>query len=218
MPPVNLSPEYADVLGPLTALFARAAQAGPTGEVEVKLGKLDDDGFTSGVTQDWYNAQLLKLEGYEHWDGVEDWTDTADYYFPESVRATQDAEGNTRFERKTLVEQCDVAVARRPLDLRFSWKDETPIKPEVGHPEWVRIKKRKRFIFHGFSHDFSYVWSGRSDAEAKAAPPNYEIEIECLNLQHEFGPEYLALSMLMKAHDLLERDAPIEFSILGAQV
>lgn len=212
---LEVPPEYQDVLPALTELFREAAQSGPTAEVEGKLGFLDPrGGFDSGVPQPTYNKHLLMLQSNPTWDTVYDWQDSQDYYFPDNIRATKTIEGDARFERKTTVKHVNVRCPDRPLSLRVSWKDEAPVAPPTAVPEWVRIKTRKSFVHKAFSFDLTYVWSGRNEEEARNSAPTYEVEIECKRLDDPKGPEYLALSMLMKLHDLLERDSPCRFEVV----
>lgn len=206
---VECAPEYRGVLPSLTELYARA-KVDASAEVEIKFGVLSDRGFASGVPLEFYNEQLVKLDTFEGWHRVDDWTDTKDFYFPDHIRGTTHKDGTVEFERKQLVAEHDIQCMQHQLDLRVSYKQEAPVPPPTAHPIWVRIKKRKSYHYNNFRFDFSYVWSGASEA-AIAQEPQYEIEIECLDLHDERGCEYLALSMLMKAHDLLGRETAIEF-------
>jgi hypothetical protein len=110
------------------------------------------------------------------------------------------------------------------LGVRFSVCVETPVPsellPAAVKPTKVRIKQRKRFFLGSigvekptFSFDLTIVYSGdsKSEAEKKQASKTgeqYEVEIECLEpllyLQScDFQEAFLALSMLLKAYDLL---------------
>lgn len=212
---LEIAPEYQDVLPALTELFGEAARSGRTAEVEGKLGFLDTRAnFDSGVPQQTYNKLLLLLESNAGWDAVRDWQDSQDYYFPDGVRGSKTADGDAYFERKVTVRHLNVRCPDRPLSLRISWKDESPITPPTALPQWVRIKTRKSFVHKAFTFDLTYVWSGRNEEEARAAAPSYEVEVECRHLDEPKGPEYLALSLLMKLHDLLGRDASCRFELV----
>jgi hypothetical protein len=209
--------EYRDALGALSDLFERALSAAQGVEVEVEgqLGFLDaHGGFDSGVPQQAFNKQLLKMESNPSWSRVIDWTDTHDYFFANNVRATKTADGDTFFVMKQPLQHVNVRVPERIQALRVSLKTEAPVQPPKAMPEWVRIKKRKSFVHKSFSFDFTYVWSGRTVEEANQKQPRYEIEIECRDIHNQKGAQYLALSLLMKLHDLLERDSPASFEIV----
>lgn len=108
--------------------------------------------------------------------------------------------------------------------LRFSMSVETPVPPEllpsVVTPTLVRIKQRKRFLLASlgvdkpaFAFDLTIVYTGESKSaaermQAEKRGARHEVEIECLEpllyLQScDFQESMLALSLLLKAYDLL---------------
>jgi len=127
------------------------------------------------------------------------------------------------------------------LGLRFSVCVETPVPcellPAAVRPTRVRIKQRKRFLLGSigvekpvFSFDLTIVYAGdrKSEAERKQASrtgEQYEVEIECLEpllyLQScDFQESFLALSLLLKAYDLIlllaPQKRPLELKLEGA--
>ena len=219
--------EYQGVVPALQALFTQAkAYQGGNAEVEGKLGVFKSGGnggrrqFESGVvSQQFFNNQLLKMQSNSHcWSRIEDWTDTEDYIFDavEGLRGTKTQDGSAFFIRKTTRQHVDIACPDRQHSLRVSFKTELPVpNPPVATPNWVRIKKRKSFIYKMWSFDFTYVWSGATLEQARAKTPTYEIEIECVDLNMgESDAAYLAVSLLGKLHDLLDRAQPCRFQLM----
>lgn len=69
--------------------------------------------------------------------------------------------------------------------VRLSMSIEDPVPP-VDHKRstvMVRMKKRKSMIYKRMvRYDFTITWQGKTPAEAAAAKPVFEIEIEMLDL------------------------------------
>lgn len=200
---------YCDALPHCTALFERAQQNAHS-EVEGKLGFFDQRGnFDSGVSLQTFNKLLVCMNSSTSWDRVIDWTDSQDFYFENNIRGTVSGEDeDTVFISKVQVEHLNLRAPQRTLSLRVSCKLEEPAQPITAFPLTVRIKKRKEFYYRDVVFCFTYVWQGHNLAEAQSRQPRYEIEIECTELKHPKGAEYLALSMLMKLGDLLNQVEP----------
>ena len=208
-------PSYCDALPHCAALIERAKQ-NPASEVEGKLGFFDGrGGFDSGVPLQTFNKLLVRMASSTAWDRVVEWQESQDFYFENNLRGTQPAEGDAQFVTKQLVEHLNLRAPERTLALRISCKTEDPAQPITAYPQLVRIKKRKEFHYREFVFCFTYVYQGRTLAEAQAKQPRYEIEVECTDLQHPKGSEYLALSLLLKLGDLLDQQtSPLHLEVV----
>ena len=65
------------------AISARDASAGANVELEVRLGRIADQGgaFQVGVTRDTMDELLRGVEAFEGWSSVGDWEESHDFYY-----------------------------------------------------------------------------------------------------------------------------------------
>jgi hypothetical protein len=208
-------PSYCDVLPHCAALIERAKH-NPASEVEGKLGFFDArGGFDSGVPLQTFNKLLVRMDSATAWDRVVEWRDSQDFFFEGGLRGTQASDGDAEFINKQLIEHLNLRAPERTLALRISCKVEAAAQPITAYPHLVRIKKRKEYHYREFVFCFTYVFQDKTVAEAQAKQPRYEIEVECTNLQHPKGSEYLALSLLMKLGDLLDQQSsPMHLEVI----
>ncbi len=187
---------------------------GCTVEVEARLGKRSEHGFTSGVSLDMFNSVLHKLESFKGWAFCSsDWETVHDYLYT--------VDGHQVRTRKTFVPDVPVEhiVKRRlkniditcacttpptaafnSLDIRTSLSlEQSVVLPEdfTVQPSSVTKKRQKRF--QNKSWLFVVSECRRSGVDV------YEVEVEYMDVAGAVGDtdkqHYIALGMLMKLVD-----------------
>lgn len=183
-------------------------------EVEARLGKHSDHGFTSGVTRDMFDTVLHKLESFKGWAFASDsWETVHDY--------TYTVDGHVVRTRKTFVQDVPVEhiVKKRlknvditcsstkplpqlfnTLDLRASLSLEQHVTLPEGftvQPDVVVKKQQKRFQHKSWLFVVSQTRRAGADV--------FEVELEYMDVQGAIGDtdkqHYIALGMLMKLVD-----------------
>jgi len=183
-------------------------------EVEARLGRRSDHGFTSGVTPEVFASVLHKLESFTGWAfASEDWEQVHEY--------TYTVDGHVVRTRKTFVKNAPVehVIKKRlknvdvqclttkelpalysTLDIRASLSLEQNVELPDGftiQPETHHKKKQKRFKYKAWL--FTVSQSKRAGLEVN------EVEVEYMELSDAVGntdkQHYIALGMLMKLVD-----------------
>lgn len=185
-----------------------------TVEVEARLGRHSDHGFTSGVTPEMFASVVHKLESFTGWAfSSADWEPVHEYTYTvdgHSVRTRKTFAPDVPVEHviKTRLKNVDIScsTAVRPpalfntLDLRASLSLEQHVEVPEGftvHPEVYTKKKQKRFVHKAWL--FVVAQCKRAGADA------YEVEVEYTDLESAVGDtdkqHYIALGMIMKLVD-----------------
>ena len=183
-------------------------------EVEARLGKHSDHGFTSGVTRDMFDTVVYKLDSFKGWAfSSPDWEPVHDY--------TYTVDGHVIRTRKTFVE--DVAVEHivkkrlknidiicstdkplpalfHTLDIRTSLSLEQHVVLPEGftvQPDTVVKKQQKRFQHKSWLFVLSQTRRAGTDV--------FEVEVEYTDVHGAIGDTEkqhdIALGMLMKLVD-----------------
>lgn len=183
-------------------------------EVEARLGKHSDHGFSSGVTPEMFNSVLHKLESFQgwlfastDWETVHDYTYKVDHHV---VRTRKTFVPDVPLEHivKKRLKNVDVTCSStkplppllNTLDIRTSLSLEQHVELPEGftvQPEAVVKKQQKRFQHKN--------WLFVVAQTKRAGSIEYEVEIEYTDLNAAIGDtdkqHYIALGMLMKLVD-----------------
>lgn len=183
-------------------------------EVEARLGKHSDHGFTSGVTPEMFSSVVHKLGSFKGWAFMsEDWEPVHEYTYTVDghvVRTRKTFAANTLVEHvikkrlKNVDVTCSTTKSLPPLfntlDIRTSLSLEQNVELPEGftvHPEVIVKKKQKRFLHKAWLFVVSQCKRAGSDV--------YEVEVEYTELPGAIGDtdkqHYIALGMLMKLVD-----------------
>lgn len=182
-----------------------------TVEVEARLGKHSDHGFTNGVSLEMFNSVVHKLESFKGWAFCsEDWEPVHDYTYTvdgHQVRTRKMFVPDAPVEHvvKKRLKNVDItcSLAKPPpsafasLDIRTSLSLEQHVELPEGftvQPSIVSKKKQKRFQ--------NKSWLFVVSQCRRAGVDVYEVEIEYTDVRGAIGDvdkqHYIALGMLMK--------------------
>ena len=205
-------------------------RAHPTCEFEARFGLLTSNKFTAGVKREFMCRIIEMFEKSNYVTGNTEWIEEQDFFFThqgQSYRTrvcydTDTMEVSSHTILKTSVYTKNIAL-RDSLhvqipDIRVALKTEDTMKleciPQSVKPDTVRIKQRRRFTTHDgtWAFDFSMTWAGNSKTNAEKQQMNEEpiFEVECELLEVDkyltsHTDEYVAVSILLKMQDLLEK-------------
>jgi hypothetical protein len=188
---------------PFTVPVVDAAKSVRNPELEIRLGKLSYNDFSSGVDKAWFMFHLSRMESVKDvWTNIPTWSQMEEFIFDDGVRVRRKPQGVSHFIRKASIKHYDIRLKDTHYDLRMMLKSESPAHLKCGKYNWVRFKERKSFIYKGMvMYDFTKVWEAKTIDRALCSVPKYEIEIECINLS--LDREYIAKNLLVKCADLL---------------
>ena len=226
----TIYPQLKDCIPSIARVVEEYAK-NPTQELEVRLGTLTQGRFESHVSNAFMNAviSLLDTNPIDTWDTS--WEQMHDYFYthrgtPIRTRVTFDTQNlairTHHIHKKNVSTHSYTSSCSDTPDLRVSLAQETVIPPEQLPnqvlPTFVRLRQRKSY-FIGPSResptwrfDFTMSWddSTRDGAERKqkTGQPIYEIECELVDPSYvrSRSYEHVAVSMLLKITDLLEKD------------
>lgn len=183
-------------------------------EVEARLGRHSDHGFTSGVTPEMFASIVHKLESFKGWAfASEDWEPVHEYTYTVDghvVRTRKTFAADTPVEHvvKKRLKNVDVTCSStkalptlfNTLDIRTSLSLEQNVELPEGftvQPEVQVKKKQKRFIHKSWLFVVSQCKRAGSEV--------YEVEVEYTDLPGAIGntdkQHYIALGLLMKLVD-----------------
>ena len=207
----------------------------PDWELEARFGRIDQAGrFLPGVRRDTMDRLIKMMQSSSHVKGEGAWTEMHDFFYNlkgENVRTRVVFDSNRMTtvlatERTEKVEShlfSHNTPSSHPMDLRVGIKTETPVDsvPASVSPHHVRIKQSRRFWYGGWAFDFSMTWSGSSKTEAEQRQassdlPSFEVEVELVDRKEYFQTktdQYLAASLLMKMHDLVDSPSTSSFQV-----
>jgi len=199
-----------------TSFSSTVLQLGPrVVEVEARLGKYSNSGFTSGVTPAMFDSVITKLSSFKGWVFASaEWEPVHDYFYTvegHTIRTRKvfsDVDGSVEHVIKKRLKNVDISCAvSRPMphmfntvDIRGSLSLEQHVQLPEGfcvQPERVVHKSQKRFQYKNWLFVVSKI-DGR-DA------PEFHVEVEVLQLESVIGDlskqQYVALGLLMKLTD-----------------
>lgn len=120
---------------------------------------------------------------------------------------------------KNVTFDANVKLGDKTGALRVALATEQPVRseelPNVVTPKWVRLRARRSFFWGGtrdapvWRYDFTLNWHAATrdaaEQKQKLEPPTCEIECELLDRSYAAAhdPEHTAVSLLLKARDLL---------------
>jgi len=171
-------------------------------ELEVHIGRLENKKFISGVSKNWFDQQLLKLESFSGWeDHDKEWNLIEEYIFDKDIRLRRNPDGVGTFMKKTLIKGIDIKMDDAIYDLRIVLKSENNAHINYGEPNYLRFKERKTFTHKNFTYFFSKIWEGKNLDQICKKQPKYEIELECTKMIDD--SKYLTKSMIIKCKDII---------------
>ena len=183
-------------------------------EVEARLGKKSEHGFTSGVTPEMFASIVHKLESFKGWAfASEDWEPVHEYNYTvdghtvrtrKTFAAGMPVEHVIKKRLKNVDVTCVASKSLPPLfhtlDIRTSLSLEQNVELPEGftvQPETHVKKKQKRFQHKAWLFVVSQC--------KRAGFEVCEVEVEYTNLTEAVGnsdkQHYIALGMLMKLVD-----------------
>lgn len=211
------------------------------GELEFRLGSVDEERFSSGVSREIF--EQLERDMSDELLSDKLWTEIVDYYYLDASGATlrtrvtfdnRQMRLNTEHIRKEVLTSVLVCRDDDPGDAcRISCSIEHPIdEPPVSVMiNYVRVKQRKRFVDmrnggEVWVFELSKTWSaGSRDAveyQQHNTEPNYEVECELVDSNNEYLCDRTDVevteSILMKIKMLLGEDVDGRISIVGSDV
>jgi hypothetical protein len=182
-------------------------------EVEARLGKHGDKGFTSGVTPAMFDSIENKLQSFKGWSfASQQWECVHDYLYTVDdhvIRTRKVFLQDVLVEHvvKKRIKNVDVVCSGKPpalfntVDIRGSLSVEQHVVLPEGftvHPSLVTHKLQKRFKYKNWF--FALSKTQRPDVEEVL-----EVEIEYTHLEEATGntdvQQYIALGLLMKLVD-----------------
>jgi hypothetical protein len=204
---IDVPVAYATHIDAVAQWFERAAtQSGEHGEIEAKVGRYDRETkqFESTVDAEWFVGKLQQCMAPDSaFERTEEETTTS-VAFTSRVRMIKKADGTATFVRKLHKSNLDFQFEGCALNARLSHNLELPCEPPCEAITWVRLRRRKSFYYKQWRYDFSWIFEGKTHAEATAQPVKYEIEIECIDPIPPAGLDYryMATTFLMKVQDM----------------
>lgn len=188
-------------------------------ELETQIGMVDEKGYTSGVSRDFFITCLQKMISCNTWNSTEEWTDTIDFFYKEGIRhtVTRGDDPNVTVVKKKVGDVTFVCPERseekKNFGIRVSLKSEVPYTdafPRYQH-HYVRVKRRKSFNYkNNILYCFTIVAHGKTKEDAiynNETNTTYEIELELLN-RKSMRPDDIASSLLEKNIDFFGRNDP----------
>lgn len=177
-------------------------------ELEVHIGKVEyNKHFHSGVSKEWFEFQLQKLEKFQNWEGddnrkTKDWERFEEYIFQKEIRMRRTPNGVSTFMKKTLIKGIDISMINSLYDIRIVLKSENRSHINYGVPRLFRFKETKSFRYGNFTYFLSKVYEGTS-LDRISHIPKYEIELEWNGLESHpdhtnVSVSFLTKSMIMK--------------------
>ena len=184
----ELKAEIARTCTPALSQWLERYGADPRYELEARLRGID------GRVFDYMRRKLLqsRLHGAPPWREPPRTIHSADASFASGLRATTSFDGGggsvgaTSFLYKLRGENADVSLQPTGEALRLACStEEAGAPPGRGEaPASFRLKRRWRFDRKGmFLYELTEVQSGASLAEARAARPTHEVELEWIGRQ-----------------------------------
>ena len=197
-------------------------------EIEVRIGHIDNGNFKAGVPRGRYNMMMGWLEQSNLSTG--NWTRSIAHFTGKHERCiiTKDPPGSVK--NIELVEKKPVGAillsSNHPegIALRFCVYTEKPLPTKGTTPVGgiVRYRQRKSYGLNSkgydntFSIDFTQVWQGTSERNAKelhrqSKDTRFEIELELSNSTYmeEMTSSYLADSIIGKCKSLFQPEMEV---------
>ena len=197
-------------------------------EIEVRIGHIDNGNFKAGVPRGRYNMMMGWLEQSNLSTG--NWTQSIAHFTGKHERCiiTKDPPGSVK--NIELVEKKPVGVillsSNHPegIALRFCVYTEKPLPIKGTAPVGgvVRYRQRKSYSLNSkgydstFSIDFTQVWQGTSERNAKelhrqSKDTRFEIELELTNSTYmeEMTSSYLVDSIIGKCKSLFQPEMEV---------
>ena len=166
-------------------------------ELEARLGKCDSEGFCAGVSAEFFEALVHKMDICSAWYSVTPWQEYEDVIFNDvrglAVRQTVFANRescNLSISTQQKRHRCKLTFGATtckscPLDsnvghVRIAVSEEIPVSkddlPSVVMPVYVRFKQRRSYTERSsnkdsfWRYDLTKSWSGKTkqDAEQKS--------------------------------------------------
>jgi hypothetical protein len=229
----NKYPQVASCLDCVADLVATLREH-PTMELEARFGTCHPGKFKTGVSREKMDEIIELMESCPAMTYDDQWNEIQDVFFThknDHLRTRIEYDSNTMSVTTTTIRKEQVRaldfkhvgrMAREDnqMDVRISLKNEVPLKPSdiptSVQPNLVRIKQQRHFKYKAFSFDFSMTWSGKDRNAAELSQMSddacFEIECELINPKDYLAihdDAYVALSILLKVHDLLPDDCTI---------
>lgn len=224
-------PADAPVLEGLKRLLA-LYRADPHMEMEVRLGRIENDQFIPTVAHDYAMAlykAMTDAESAKQWDASFDVKFT-DKYFEGNVRGRyMSKDPNGVFHRIAKSDTLDVRCPQNLYALRFSLKSEEPLRGfKTSSPATLVRCSRRSTIRHGlWTYDFTQTVQGRTTDEACQSPFVIGVELELQRDETYLAntpDDTIAINFLGKARDLLGRfthaglEVPVPVEVLAYRV
>jgi len=182
-------------------------------EVEARLGKYGDSGFTAGVTSPMFDSVVTKLCSFKGWAfSSADWEPVHDYFYTvdgHCVRTRKVFAPDVPVEHvvKKRLKNVDITCSvSRPMPPMFNTVDirgSLSLEQYVDLPEGFRVQPEK--VIHKFQKRFQYKNWLFVASKTDSSDPVFHVEIEALQLEGAIGDlskqQYIALGLLMKLVD-----------------
>jgi hypothetical protein len=185
-------------------------------ELEARIGNFitNENGterFKAGVVEVSFEYFLNKMQtaNPDNWTNKPLWYRVEEQIFYKDIRYRRRDNLPGEFIRKIPIRGYDAKLTGSRNDIRFSLNLEETSTIKPCKPRWIRFKERIEFEYKGlFRYDFTVVWEGKDKEEALNARPKFEIEIECIKVQHE-DTDYLIKSILLKCSEFLSKKGSV---------
>lgn len=207
-------------------------------ELEARFGRIERGRFLPGVRRQTMDRLIKMMQSSSYFTEEEKgWTEMHDFFYRDErgrnvrTRVLFDPNRMTTVLQTAVTEKMESYLlshntpSPHPMDVRVGLKTETPVDSASSHPSvsphHVRIKQHRRFRYEGWAFDFSITWSGSTKTEAEqrqasSDPPQYEVEVELVDREAYFQTrtdQYLASSLLLKMHDLVDSPSTSSFRV-----
>lgn len=233
-----LYPEFAECILP-TSEMVREWKKDRDMELELRFGKIEGNAFVASVPTNFMHQVVSFVETNNTTVWSTEWQQVQDYYYKNKhglsirTRVTYDTKNmkikTEHISKDTVSRNTFNAVTNSEEfvpDIRISLSRETKVQqhnvPTCILPDFVRFRQRKS-VFIGTREnptwrlDFTMSWdsTSRDSAELKQKNEVPLFEIECELLDRDYcntrSDEHVALSLLLKAKDLLENMSSINW-------
>lgn len=166
----------------------------PNIEIEIKLGRVDDNQFVTGIMSEFFYSKIKKTL-----DDCKIWKDVIELSTVEYIKKNLRKVGNKIYSKKRL-ENHVFTFNGTPYDFKISVSEEQIIEGQnVIKHELIRKKHRTSYIYKECKFDLTKVEEENDDEIVV----NEEFEIELINLNSKTNDNYRAFSALLKIKDVI---------------
>lgn len=164
-------------------------------EIEIRLGKLNNNYFDTNVGQTTFTRIIKALDKYDSWEDVRYIEDEV-FYWDNGVRCIYNGE-NVVYQEKRVIKKKNLKFDI--LDVRLGISQENPTTEQSSDAKYTVTRKRKSYIRKNVRIDMTIVTGEPVDKDDEEVI-KYQVELEILDA----SSDQKIYSALYKVNNILE--------------